>query len=152
MPAREVVNALRRCRYDRSPRVPIACLARAAGLSRETLYSGMNGGKVSAETCAALTPVLQEVVAGRLEYRRRARRWEEQEIRKPPPNPLAWQDKAVRFEDWNSGRCRTCNGWHYTLVTMGNRLWYLCDQCRPWQTDGTGARPVEARTPVLANV
>lgn len=27
----------------------------------------------------------------------------------------------------------------------GNRLWFLCNQCRPWQTDGTGARPVEAR-------
>jgi hypothetical protein len=31
------------------------------------------------------------------------------------------------------------------LVTMGNRLWYFCDQCRPWQTDGTGARAVERR-------
>ena len=141
--AGEVVNILLRCRYDRSRRIPIARIAAAGGVSRQTLYVAMNTGAVSEQTCVALTPILREIADGTLGFRRRARRWEEIEYFQP--SSLAWQDRAVRHEDWNSGRCRTCGGWLYTLVTMGNRLWYLCDQCRPWQTAGMGARPVEIR-------
>jgi hypothetical protein len=105
----------------------------------------MNKGKVSWQTCVAVTPILRAVAAGTLEFRRRGYRWEQVEIYESVCDPLAWQEKAVRVEDWNSGRCRSCAGWSYTLVMMGNRLWYLCNQCRPWQTDGTGARPVKVQ-------
>src|SRR5262249_1308861 len=77
--AREIVNGLRRCRYDGKTRIPIACLAVAGGLSRQTLYVAMNTGVVSKPTCAALTPILREIAAGRLGFRRRARKWEEVE-------------------------------------------------------------------------
>jgi hypothetical protein len=79
--AREVINLLRRCRYDRSGRIPIARLAASGGVSRQTLYVAMNARKVSEETCVALTPILREITAGRLEFRRRARRWEQIEYR-----------------------------------------------------------------------
>jgi hypothetical protein len=43
----------------------------------------MNSGQVSAQTCIALTPILREIAAGRLGFRRRARRWKEIEYPKP---------------------------------------------------------------------
>jgi hypothetical protein len=73
----EVVNLLRRCRYDRWQRLQIACIARAAGLSRETLYVAMNTGKMSEPTRAALTPVLKGIADGTIEFRRHGQVWKE---------------------------------------------------------------------------
>jgi hypothetical protein len=93
--AREVVNLLRQARYDRTRRIPIACLARAAGMSRETLYAGMNSDKVSAQTCVALTLILREIAAGRLGFQRRARRWEQ--IEYPQPSHSTGMPPPVSF-------------------------------------------------------
>jgi hypothetical protein len=142
---REIFNGLSRCLVDRPRRAPIACVARAAGVSRMSVYRIIHSRVASTVMRVALSPVLQAFGDGTLAFRRIGQKWEQAEYPPPAYDPLAWQDKAVRFEDWNSGRCRSCGSHRYTLVTMGNRLWYLCDHCRPWQTDGTGARPVEAR-------
>jgi hypothetical protein len=79
LPASEVVSLLRRCRYDRSRRLPIACIARAAGLHRWTLYEVMKTGQASEVTLAALTPILRDVAAGTVAFERRAGRWEQVE-------------------------------------------------------------------------
>jgi hypothetical protein len=146
MSAPEVINALQRCRYDRSRQIPIAALARAAGLSRETLYAGMNSSKVSKETCAALTPVLREVVAGRLEYRRRARRWEEVEVRRPPNRNLPPQPRLVPGRDYIDGaRCRSCGSYSFSPFTS-DKVYYACDTCvGPTDRRMLGAQPAEER-------
>jgi hypothetical protein len=81
---REVVNGLLRCLSERPRRAPIACLARAAGLSRMTLYRVMRSSSASKATCAALTPILIELAGGTFGFQRRARRWEGIEY---PPLP-----------------------------------------------------------------
>jgi hypothetical protein len=89
MSAAEVVYWLRRCRYDRSRRVPIARIAAASGLSRMTLYRAM-AGDTSEATCAALTPVLTALADGAIAFERRRRVWElvEHYRLRPEPGPL----------------------------------------------------------------
>ncbi len=150
--AREVVNLLRQCRYSRSPRMPIACLAKAAGLSRETLYVAMNTGEASEETCAALTPILEEIAAGALAFERNGQQWQQVELM-PPADELAqqqqfgtlgYQDRMVRAGDWQPGhQCSTCRCRQYTAVILHGAVWYFCNGCLPWQTAGMGAQPVK---------
>jgi hypothetical protein len=147
----EVVSLLRQCRSNRSPRVPIACIAKAAGLSRETLYVAMNTGEASEETCAALAPVLKEIAAGALGFERSGQHWQPVElmppadelVRQQQSGTLGYQDRMVRAGDWQPGRqCCTCRCGQYTQVIMHGALWYFCNGCLPWQTAGMGAQPV----------
>ena len=126
---REVVNVLRRCRYERSRRIPIARIAAAAGLSRHTLYVAMNTGAVSEQTCVALTPILREIAAGTLGFRRRARRWEEIEYSQAPDRPPPPQPRLVRAEDWHErARCQSCGSPHFSSF-MADKLYFACDGC-----------------------
>lgn len=148
--AREVVNALRRIRYDRSPQIPIGCVARAAGLSRMTVYRVIWSGTASVETRAALSPLLWGIADDTVGFERRARKWECIELRPWPQfNPLLpRQDKIVPARDYVDGACcRTCGGWRYTRVTLHGAPaeYFLCDGCLWWETASLGARPVEAR-------
>jgi len=131
MSAAEVVYWLRRCRYDRSRRVPIARIAAASGLSRMTLYRAM-AGDTSEPTCAALTPVLRAVADGAIGFERRCRVWELVEHYPPAQETGAviWQDRMVRAADWQPGRCRSCGEQRYVLVKMNGRgEWFVCDRC-----------------------
>src|SRR5215475_14500504 len=131
MSAAEVVHWLRRCRYDRSRRVPIARIAAASGLSRMTLYRAM-AGDTSEATRAALTPVLKALANGAIGFERRRRVWEQVEHRRPAqePGPVIWQDRMVRAADWQPGRCRSCSEQRYVLIKMNSRgEWFVCDRC-----------------------
>jgi hypothetical protein len=133
MSATEVVYWLRRCRYDRSRRIPIARIAPASGLSRITLYRAM-AGDTSEETCAALTPVLRAVADGAIGFERR--RWVWEPVEHYPPaletGAVTWQDRMVRAADWQpGGRCRSCSEeGRYVLVKINGRgEWFVCDRC-----------------------
>jgi DNA-binding phage protein len=133
MAAAEVIYWLRRCRYDRSRRVPIARVAAASGLSRMTLYRAM-AGDTSEATCAALTPVLRAVADGAIGFERR--RWVWEPVEHYPPaletGAVTWQDRMVRAADWQpGGRCRSCSEeGRYVLVKINGRgEWFVCDRC-----------------------
>jgi hypothetical protein len=132
MSAAEVVHWLRRYRYDRCRRVPIARIAAASGLSRMTLYRAM-AGDVSEETCAALTPVLRAVADGAIGFERRRQVWELVEHCLPeqePGPPVIWLDRMVRAADWQPGRCRSCSERRYVPVKISGRgEWFVCDKC-----------------------
>jgi hypothetical protein len=132
MSAVEVVYWLRRCRYDRSRRVPIARIAAASGLSRMTLYRAM-AGDASEATCAALTPVLRTVADGAIGFERRRWVWEPVEYYPPAHETgvVTWQDRMVRAADWQpGGRCRSCSERRYVLVKINGRgEWFVCDRC-----------------------
>ena len=149
MSEREVMNGLTLCLRGRSPRIPIACVARATGLSRMTLYRVLRSGRASLETRAALSALLTEVADHTVGFERRARKWESVELRPSPPfdRLLPRQDKLVRAEDYVQGACcQTCDGWRFTRVTLHGAPaeYFLCDGCLWWETAGLGARPVEA--------
>jgi hypothetical protein len=123
MSAAEVVHWLRRWRYDRPRRVPIARLAAASGLNRSTLYRAM-AGDVSEATCAALTPVLKAVADGAIGFERRRQVWEQVELAPlaHETGPTIWQDRMVRAADWQpGGRCRSCSERRYVLVKINGR-------------------------------
>jgi hypothetical protein len=133
MSAAEEVHWLRRCRYDRSRRFPIARIAAASSLSRITLYRAMAGG-VGEETCAALTPVLRAVADNSIGFERRRRVWELVEHYRPAheTGPVIWQDRLVLAADWQpGGHCRSCSErGRYVLVKIDGRGELLiCDRC-----------------------
>jgi hypothetical protein len=127
--AREVINLLRRCRYDRSRRIPIARLAAASGVSPQTLYVAMNSEEVSEQTCIALTPILREIAAGRLEFRRRARRWEEIEYPEPGNRLSLPQPRIVPAADYSErARCGSCGSQRFSPF-MADKLYFACGGC-----------------------
>jgi hypothetical protein len=142
----DVIRGLMRCLNDRN--IPLRHVALAAGIHYTTIYQVIRSGKASQQIRAALTPVLQAINDGTLTFRRLRVAQTDQDAKYEFRDPRAWQDKAIPAEDFNYGRCRSCHRYHYTLVIMGNCPWYLCDQCRPWQTDGTGAQPLKAANPL----
>jgi hypothetical protein len=145
LPVHEIVRKLWLYRNDRRHRVPIAALADVCALDRSVLYDGMWTGRLSERAQSQLSGNIRWIESGELRFCRVGQVWMT-DYRKPPDPLPPPQDRAVRREDWNEwARCSSCGGRSWTLVTMGNRLWYFCDQCRPWQTDGTGARAVERR-------
>jgi hypothetical protein len=141
----EVIRGLMRCLHDR--KIPLRHVARAAEISHMAIYRALRSGTASEPIRAALTPVLQAIAAGTLTYQRIGQVWQAVEHEPPPHDPLAWQDKAVRAEDFNYGRCRSCGGRNYTRVTLHgtDAEWFLCDGCLWWKTAGMGAQPVEVR-------
>jgi hypothetical protein len=151
LPEEEIIRWLQRCMLkhclDRSLRIPIAVIARMADVSSKLLYLIVLGRRRLTETVRIrLSAVLSGLDDGTISCCGRVGQEWQIDYREPPDPLPPPQEKCVRAEDWNEwARCRTCGGHRYTLVTMGNRLWYLCDHCRPWRTDGTGAQLVEAR-------
>lgn len=65
------------CDGDYYRRAPIACIARATGVTRQTCHNVMNGShEVSEETLVKLSPILRRIASGELAFRRRGGRWE----------------------------------------------------------------------------
>jgi hypothetical protein len=86
MSERETRNALLQIlNTPRSRRkVPIRCLARAAGLSHMTLYEAVRGKPVSKQTRVKLSPVLEDIANGTLRYRRVGWEWKPIQANTPP--------------------------------------------------------------------
>jgi hypothetical protein len=64
MPVQEVTYWLRHCRDTRNPHIPLAHIARAAGLSRMTIWRALTNANASLAVCLALTPVPREIAGG----------------------------------------------------------------------------------------
>jgi hypothetical protein len=85
-----VLWTIRNDRDREGGRIPIACLARLAGLSRQTIYAIMNGFvPISEMTRTKLCWLLINIDEGRLAFRRKGLQWEqriedEKPIRLPP--------------------------------------------------------------------
>ena len=71
MPVQDVTYWLRYCRDTRNPHIPLAGIARAAKLSRMTVWRALTGGDASLAVCWKLTPALRMIAAGRVPFRLR---------------------------------------------------------------------------------
>jgi hypothetical protein len=146
----EIARALRMFMWPERKgehRIVAGAIATMAGVDRITLWRyATQRRRMSEYVQSALSPIIRDIEAGKLRFRRAGREWqiEEAPARLPPP-----QDRLVRATDWNEwARCRSCGGWRFTEVSIHGTRWFLCDTCLPWQTAGIGAQPVD-RTRLL---
>jgi hypothetical protein len=142
-PVDEIVQELRRYRYDRpfkgAWRVPIAALVAPCDVDRKTIYTAMMGQAVSHAIRAKLSWTIFAIQEGRLRFLRRGQRWEF-EFRNPhkllpPPQPSLIRDGE--FNEWS--RCWACESLRWSLVSMNGSPWYVCMNCLPksqWPTIG----------------
>jgi hypothetical protein len=97
----ETIRLLRHCRSRRAPGTrgpfPLACIAKVADISRETLHVALRAGAASQKTRAKLSPVLRQIAAGTIAFKRLGQKWHPIALYQPlEPQPPQAQPEPLQ--------------------------------------------------------
>ena len=106
MKGHEIQRALRLITapdWKRHGRFPIAVIAQLAGVDRTLVYLLRDGQCLTGRVLECLSPVLEDILAGKLKAERRGRRWMVRSVENPEMGERRFFGRTEDWRNWRPG-------------------------------------------------